>query len=498
MERCSGVLMPIFSLPSKYGIGDFGKESYEFVDNLSKSSQKIWQILPLVQTGYGNSPYSSICSYSFNPYFISPELLKEQGLITEQELQFSISNKKYIDYAELYAVRYPLLKKAFERFDKKDLEFQNYLESKQSYDYALYMSIKEASGQKHFYEWEDNFKNRDKNALLSFEKAYKEQVLFWQFVQFIARKQWFDLKKYANEKGVLIMGDMPLYVALDSVDVWTNKHLYKLDDNFMPIKKAGVPPDYFCEEGQLWGNPVYDYEVHEKDNFSWWINRIKSSLEVFDYVRIDHFRGFDRYYQVDSDRTDAKVGEWIKVPSEQFFNELHKHIDKDKIIAEDLGIIDDGVRDLLKFTGYPGMKILSFAFNGDKGNLYLPEKYEENCICYTGTHDNDTLLGLINKMNDWDYNNLVQGVKNSLELFELEAFVDDTKGLLSAIIELGVKSKANLFIIPMQDILALDSDYRINEPGTVKDQNWSIKFNKEQVSTLCFLQLKELCDKYSR
>ena len=201
---------------------------------------------------------------------------------------------------------------------------------------------------------------------------------------------------------------------------------------------------------------------------------------------------------MDNDRTDAKVGEWIKVPSEQFFNQLHKHIDKDKIIAEDLGIIDDGVRDLLKFTGYPGMKILSFAFNGDKENLYLPEKYEENCICYTGTHDNDTLLGLINKMNDWDYNNLVQGVKNSLELFELDALLDDAKGIVSAIIQLGVKSKANLFIIPMQDILALDSDYRINEPGTVKDQNWSIKFNKEQVSSPCFWQLKELCDKYSR
>ena len=498
MKRCSGVLMPVFSLPSKYGIGDFGKASYEFIDNLSLSGQKIWQILPLVQTGYGNSPYSSICSQSFNPYFISPELLEEQGLITREELQFSLSDKKYIDYAELYAVRYPLLKKAFERFDKSDKDFQDYIKSKESYDYALYMSIKEASGQKHFYEWEEPFKNRNIDALLSFENAYKEQVLFWQFVQFIAKKEWFDLKEYANKKGVSIMGDMPIYVALDSVDVWTNKHLFKLYDNFMPIKKAGVPPDYFCEDGQLWGNPVYDYEEHKKDNFAWWINRIKKALEVFDYVRIDHFRAFDRYYEVDSDRTDAKVGEWIKVPSEQFFNELHKHIDKDRIIAEDLGIIDDGVRELLAFTGYPGMKILSFAFNGDKGNLYLPEKYQENCICYTGTHDNDTLLGLITKMNDWDYNNLISGVKNSLELLEIDREIDSVKGLISAITELGIKSKANLFIIPMQDILMLDGDYRINEPATVKEQNWAIKFDKEDLSLGVFSSLKEMCEKYSR
>ena len=490
--------MPIFSMPSKYGIGDFGKESYDFIDKLSMSGQKIWQILPLVQTGYGNSPYSSVCSTSFNPYFISPELLKEQGLITEEELKFSLSNKKYIDYEELYNVRYPLLRKAFERFDKNDLGFAKYLKSKESRDYALFMAIKEASGQKHFYHWEDGLKNREKKALTKFEKAYKEQVLFWQFVQYMAKTQWFNLKEYANKKGVYILGDMPLYVALDSVDVWTNKHLFKLDENFAPIKKAGVPPDYFSKTGQLWGNPVYDYDEHQKDNFSWWVNRIKGALKVFDYVRIDHFRGLDRYYQVDFDREDAIVGEWVDVPSEELFNELHKHIDKDRIVAEDLGIIDDGVRELLRFTGYPGMKILSFAFNGDSGNLYLPEKYEENCVCYTGTHDNDTLVGLINSMNEWDYNNLVNGVTNSLKAFDINMDITDHKGLVSAIMALGAMSKANLFVVPMQDILALDTDYRINEPGTVKDQNWAIKFDKSQILLSSFSLLKSLCQKANR
>lgn len=490
--------MPIFSIPSNYGIGDFGKESYDFIDKLSMSGQKIWQILPLVQTGYGNSPYSSVCSTSFNPYFISPELLKEQGLITEEELKFSLSNKKYIDYEELYNVRYPLLRKAFERFDKNDAGFMKYLKSKESHDYALFMAIKEASGQKHFYHWEDGLKNRQPKALAKFEKAYKEQVLFWQFVQYMAKTQWFNLKEYANKKSVSILGDMPLYVALDSVDVWINKHLFKLDENFAPIKKAGVPPDYFSKTGQLWGNPVYDYNEHQKDKFSWWVNRIKGALKVFDYVRIDHFRGLDRYYQVDCDREDAIVGEWVDVPSEQLFNELHKHIDKDRIIAEDLGIIDDGVRELLRFTGYPGMKILSFAFNGDSGNLYLPEKYDKNCVCYTGTHDNDTLVGLINSLNEWDYNNLVNGVTNSLKTFDINIDISDQKGLVSAIIALGTMSKANLFVVPMQDVLGLDTDYRINEPGTVKDQNWAIKFDKSQILLSSFSLIKSMCQKADR
>ena len=498
MQRQSGVLLPVFSLPSKYGIGDFGKESYRFVDILSGAKQRIWQILPLVQTGYGNSPYSSVCSTSFNPYFISIERLKEQGLITSEELKFSISNKKYIDYGELYAVRFALLKKAFERFDKSCPEFLRYLKSKESLDYALFMAIKEVSGQKHFYEWEDGLKYRDKKELKRFATAYAEQIKFWQFVQFIAKKQWLCLKKYANKKGVKIMGDMPLYVALDSVDVWVNSHLFKLDENLLPTKVAGVPPDYFCEDGQLWGNPVYDYSMHEKDGFSWWCKRLKNSLKVFDYIRIDHFRALDRYYEIDSSRQDARVGEWIKVPSKALFNAIEKQVDTKKIIAEDLGIIDDGVRELLKELGYPGMKILSFAFNGDKDNLYLPENILENSVCYTGTHDNDTLIGLIENMNEWDYNNLINGVKNSLTKFGLSRSVSDKYSLADAIIELGFMAKANLFILPVQDVLKLGSDYRINQPGIVKINNWAVKFDKGQITAKTFAKLKVLTKKYNR
>lgn len=490
--------MPIFSLPSNYGIGDFGKTSYDFVDFLSQAGQKFWQILPLVQTGYGNSPYSSVSSQSFSPYYISIEQLKKQKLLTKEEVELSIYNEEYISYGFLYNVRYPLLKKAFLRFNKQDKGFSAYVKGGEARDYALFMSLKEFFDQKHFYEWPNEYKYRDEKALSEFEKTHQEQVLFWQWIQFTAKKQWNKLKKYANSKDVSIIGDMPLYVALDSVDVWVNPSLYKLDQNFVPKKVAGVPPDYFCEDGQLWGNPVYDYEVHKKDNFAWWCDRVKKALSVYDYVRIDHFRGLDRYYEVENGATNAKEGEWMKVPSSKLFSALHKTIDKSRIIAEDLGIIDDGVRALLKKTGYPGMKILSFAFNGEKDNLYLPKNIPQNSVCYTGTHDNDTLMGLINNASEWERVNLYNSVKESLSDMEMDMPIGNDEQLADAIIELGYKCKSKLFIMPMQDVIKADSQMRINEPGTVKAQNWSIKFSKEHFT--CDLQdkLKTLTTKYKR
>lgn len=499
MERKSGILCPIFSLPSKYGIGGFGSECFKFIDFLSEAKQKIWQILPLVQTGYGNSPYSSVSSRSFNPYFISVEELKKEKLITAEEAKFALcGDKKYIDYGELYSVRYPLLRKAFSRFDLQDKEFKRYVKSKESFDYAMFMAIKYASGQKHFYEWDEELKRRDEKALDKFYKTYREEVLFWQFVQFKAKTQWQKVKEYANEKGVSIMGDIPIYVALDSVDVWVNPELFKLDDDFKPLKVAGVPPDYFCQEGQLWGNPVYDYSEHKKNGYAWWIDRIKNVLSIYDYVRIDHFRAFDRYYEVESNAPNAINGEWIQVPSEEIFTALHKVVDKDRIVAEDLGIIDDGVRELLKKVGYPGMKILSFAFDGQADNLYLPQNIEENYICYTGTHDNDTLMGLIQGASEWDKNNLKYGVKNSLELLDIDGEVQSDLELMQSIIKLGFKSKARWFIMPMQDVCALSTDYRINAPATVKVQNWAIKLPKTAFSSQTKNLLKTLTKKYNR
>lgn len=498
MERKSGVLMPIFSLPSKYGIGGFGKESYKFVDFLKSAGQKVWQILPLVQTGYGNSPYSSICSNSFNPYFIDIDGLKERGLLTNAQTKFAKTDCQTVDYGNLYSVIYPLLRSAFSKFDLHDKDFVKFVKSKEYYDYALFMAIKNSSGQKHFYEWDEKLCKRDEKALKLFARQNKQELLFWQFVQFTAKNDWQKLKKYANDNGVSILGDMPFYVALDSVDVWKNPHLFKLTSDFKPTKVAGVPPDYFSKDGQLWGNPVYDFEVHQNQNFKWWVDRIKGMLSIYDYLRIDHFRAFDKYYEIDFGRQDAREGEWVKVPSKELFRHLHANIDKNKIIAEDLGIIDDGVRQLLSEVNYPGMKILSFAFNGDEDNLYLPKNIIENSVCYTGTHDNDTLMGLIQNASEWDKNQLVNSVKRSLEEQRIDGQTDCDEGLALSIIKLGFFSKANTFIIPMQDILFYGSEYRINQPGKVSNRNWSIRLKNTDFNLKKAKKLMQLTRKSKR
>ena len=497
-SRQSGVLMPIFSLPSKYGIGDFGKESYLFIDLLKGANQKLWQILPLVQTESGNSPYSTMCSDSFSPYYISPELLFEQGLITKEELNLAFCNKTRIDYKLLKAVRYKLLERAFCRFDKQNQEFAEFVSTKQCLDYALFMAIKETNSYKPFYEWEEGLKNAKASRLSQFLIEKKERVAFYQFLQFMARSQWFDLKKYANKNGIQIIGDLPLYVAHDSTDVWKNNKLFKLDKNLLPTSVAGVPPDYFCESGQLWGNPVYDYLEHKKDNFSWWVSRLEKALKIYDIVRIDHFRALDRYYEIDANSKNAKAGKWIKVPSKELFEAINKKVDKNRIIAEDLGIIDDGVKALIKSLGYSGMKVLSFAFNGDKDNPYMPQNINENSICYTGTHDNNTLRGFIKCLNNDERKTLINGVKNSLKELDIDINIDDDLSIIRAIIMLGVKSKAKMFIVPMQDLLFLDSDYRINTPGVVKESNWSVKFNKDQICEDAFLEIKNFTKKYDR
>lgn len=498
MNRCCGVLMPVFSLPSRYGAGSFGKECFDFIDFLKKSNVKVWQVLPLVQTGYGNSPYSSVSSSSLNPYFISIEELIKDGLIKEDEADFSLNSSEYVDYGFLYSVRFPLLKKAFSRFDKSNADFVSFCKNKTALDYAIFMTLKYESGQKHFYEWDDKYKYREDKALSDFANSYREEIDFWQFVQFVALNQWLKVKQYANLNGIKILGDMPLYVALDSVDVWTNPHYFKLQKDFTPIKVAGVPPDYFCAEGQLWGNPVYDYAKLKEDNFSWWVDRLSSTLKLFDYIRIDHFRGLDRYYEVPFGEKTAINGEWVDVPSDELFTAIFNKIERTRIIAEDLGIIDDGVRNLLSKLNLKGMKVLSFAFNGEENNLYLPQNITENSVAYTGTHDNDTLKGLITKFSEWDYNNLSNGVKNSLKLFNLDLPLNTVEDYINAIIELGCACKSDLFVVPMQDILKKDSNFRINEPATVKPQNWAIRFNKNDFSDSVSTKLKGLIQKYDR
>lgn len=490
--------MPIFSLYSNYGIGSFGKEAYNFIDFLRGAGQSAWQILPLTQTGFGNSPYSSVCSYSFNPYFISVERLFDLGLISDAQLKGAVDNSKYINYDKLSNERFTLLRQAFANFDKTDKDFSKFIKKGEFHDYALFMAIKSTNFNKPFYDWIDGLKNRDTKALEKFEKDNLDEVLFWQFIQFEAEREWISLKKYANEKGISIIGDMPLYMALDSVDVWANKTLFKLDQNFAPKKVAGVPPDYFSKTGQLWGNPVYDYDEHKKDGFAWWQNRVKRALSVYDYVRIDHFRGLDRYYEIPCTAKDAVVGEWIDVPSDDLFNAIHKVVDKERIIAEDLGLIDDGVINLMQKLNYPGMKVLSFAFNGGKDNHYLPENINENSVCYTGTHDNDTLKGYIDSLSEWEYDHVKNNIMDSLKSQNVKIKIKERKDTVNAIIELGFKSKSKLFIIPLFDLRKCDTKYRINEPGIVKDQNWSVRARQGFTCSRTVKRLRTLTEKYDR
>ncbi len=488
--------MPIFSLPSEYGIGDFGSKAYKFVDYLVSAKQSYWQILPLVHAGASDSPYSSVSAESFNPYFISPELLYEAKLIDKEDLDSQKSDGKYIDYAYLSDTRYKLLEKAFNNYNKKNKKFVSAIKSKEFLSYAIFMTVSELEDNKPMYEWDYSLRTREQAKIAEITSKYQDRILFWQFVQFMAKEQWLELKKYANSKGIKIIGDIPFYVSLNSVDVWKSPEIFKLYSDYKPKKVAGVPPDYFSKNGQLWGNPVYDFE--NQDIFSWWTNRLKNALEMYDLVRIDHFRAFDKYYEIDSDKDTAIDGTWVDVPSRSLFNYIHKSIDKNRVIAEDLGIIDDGVRDLLKFVNYPGMKILSFAFNGDGGNLYLPEHLDNNCVCYTGTHDNNTLYGLVTTSSDWDYNNIINGVTNSLQKLKIRKKIRDNHALCDLIIELGFKSNADLFILPMQDVLHLDSSYRVNEPGTVKPTNWAIKFTDKDFTLKTAKKLMNLAQRYDR
>ncbi|MBR5388610.1 MAG: 4-alpha-glucanotransferase, partial [Clostridia bacterium] len=494
----SGILMPVFSLPSDLGAGDFGETAYNFIDFLRDAGQKVWQVLPLCQTCCGNSPYSSVCGGSFSPYYIALDGLFKDGLIKKQDLESSFNRGRYVDYGFLYSVRYPILKKAFSNFNTRSEEFTEWKKSGKYRDYALFIAIKKACGNKPFYEWDKDYKERNESAISAFEKAHGEDTDFYLFLQFIAEKQWKDLKKYANLNGIEIFGDLPLYVAEDSADVWKNPEYFDLDENLLPKRVAGVPPDYFSENGQLWGNPVYNYAALERDGFAWWIKRLSAALDIFDTVRIDHFRGLDRFYSVKAGEKTAKNGEWEKVPSEKLFAAVRKKIDGAKIVAEDLGIIDDGVKDLLRRTGYPGMKVLAFAFNGEKDNPYLPENLTENSVCYTGTHDNNTLKGYIDGASAWDKNNLVTGVKESLEKLGIEKNAEKDEEIISAIITMGFAGKPDTFIMPYQDVLGLGEEYRINAPGTVSEKNWSVRFEKDDFSEETAKRLKSLCEKYGR
>ena len=476
-ERGAGVLCAISSLPGEFGIGSLGDEAYEFARVLKKAGVKYWQILPTVQTGYSDSPYQSVCCFSGNPYFIDLKWLHRKGLIDDEELQSAKMPQGNIDYGKLYETRYALLRLAYARFNIKDKDFVEFVESKEFEDYALFMSLKERFGGP-FYTFPDSYKYREKIAIIEFRRSVlKSDFLFWQFVQYIYQYQWKKLKTYVNSLGIKIIGDIPLYVAHDSADVWANPKLFKLDKNLKPTLVAGVPPDYFSEKGQLWGNPVYNWDAMAEDGYSWWIKRIERAKSQFDIIRIDHFRGFEKYYAIPADSEDATSGEWLPGPGTRLFYEIEIKLGDVSIIAEDLGVIDANVTKLLEKTGFPGMKILQFAFNNNPENPYLPANFGANSVVYTGTHDNDTTLGYLNSLGDEEFSSFKTQLRAA---FKSEGVIHPfvTRGQATvAMCICALASPANIAMISVQDIDCSGSEARMNIPSK-PDGNWQYRMDK--------------------
>lgn len=473
-RRGAGILCHISSLPGKYGIGSLGKEAYEFCEFLKRSHVKYWQILPLVQTGHRDSPYQSVCCNSGNPYFIDLEDLRDRGLLDDEELKACEMSEGDIDYGALYERRYHILRVAYARFNIRDPEFVKFIDSGEFEDYALFMSLKSRYPGT-FDTFPDPFKYKEHLAVYEFRNTvYKSEYCFWLFVQYIFKQQWQKLKAYANAMGIKIIGDLPLYVAYDSSDVWGRPELFKLDEDLKPTEVAGVPPDYFSKTGQLWGNPIYNWEALEAEGYDWWIARLRKAAELYDVIRIDHFRGLDRYYSIPADAETAETGEWRQGPGMKLFDAVKEKLGELDVIAEDLGVMDEGVEKLRDETGFPGMKILLFAFDGKPDNPYLPRNIGENSVIYTGTHDNQTALGFLKELTISQFKVFKNRLRVALDEAEVVCPFSSREETVRALCVLAMASSARLAVLPIQDVLGLDDGARMNTPS-VPEGNWRFR-----------------------
>lgn len=487
-NRSAGILLPISSLPSNHGIGTFGRAAYEFVDFLNKSGQKYWQVLPLGPVSYGDSPYSPFSVYAGNPYYIDLDILIEDGILSKEELSLGCYNKTSVDYENLFYIRYKILKKAYCNASKKyKEEISNFVKANNWVcDYALFMSMKYKNNQLPWSDWDKLEAKLDIDTISLAKIQLKNDIDFWIFLQYLFFKQYFNLKEYANGMGIKIIGDIPIYAAEDSVDVWASSNVFLMDVNKIPIKVAGVPPDAFSSEGQLWGNPVYNWEYLKETSYKWWCDRIIWSLKLYDVVRLDHFRGFDEFWGVKYGSPNAVDGIWMPAYGNELFEKLKLYFGDVKIIAEDLGIITDSVVKLRNNYKFPGMKIFQFAFDENKDNPYLPNNYEANSVAYTGTHDNDTLLGWYEKLNDCEKKDVLN-------------YLDAKEGdnINYKIIKSLYMSKSNLCIIPLQDFLCIGSEARINSPSTVGG-NWVWRLKKETLTDELAEKIKNMVVKSKR
>ncbi|MCX4268040.1 MAG: 4-alpha-glucanotransferase [Lachnospiraceae bacterium] len=496
MKRSAGILLPITSLPSRYGIGCFSKSAYDFVDWLKEAGQTYWQILPLGPTSYGDSPYQSFSTFAGNPYFISLEALIEEGVLTEEECEEADfgSQLEDIDYEKLYQNRYPLLRKAYERSKvSENADYLRFVEENKWWlsDYALFMAVKDRFEGVAWTQWAEDIRLRWGFAMDYYRRELYFEIEFQQYMQFKFFEQWRQLKAYANQKGIALIGDIPIYVAMDSADTWAHPELFQLDEQNVPCAVAGCPPDGFSADGQLWGNPLYRWEYHKQTGYEWWVSRLAYCFRLYDVVRIDHFRGFDEYYSIPYGAESAKIGHWEKGPGIELFRCVEQRLGWHEVIAEDLGYVTDSVRQLVADSGFPGMKVLEFAFDSrDSGsaNDYLPHNYMENSVAYTGTHDNETICG-------W-----FESISKAEQQMAREYLCDlyTPKELLyKAFIALVMRSNAKTCIIPMQDYLGYDNTCRINTPSTV-GTNWRWRLTEEDLSKELQEEILGIAKRYGR
>ena len=487
--RTSGILLPVSSLPSKYGIGSFGKAARRWVDFLHQAKQSYWQILPLSPTGFGDSPYQSFSAFAGNPYFIELDELKTEGLLDESDFKNIqwYKSKNNIDYAALYKHRESVLRKAYSRFcDNKTLD--SFIEENTWLkDFGLFMTIKQLQGNKSWIDWEEPLLSRTPDAVNKIIEEKAEEIRYYAFVQYMFYSQWKNLKDYANEKNIRIIGDIPIYVSMDSADVWASPELYQLDENNIPTEVSGCPPDSFAAGGQLWGNPLYDWEKMSRTGYSWWIDRMRKSFQLYDVVRLDHFRGLESYFAIPYGDETAKRGVWKQGPREGFIDAIKSNLQDSMIIAEDLGYLTQEVYQLLKYSGYPGMKLIQYAFDDREAGDYLPHNYEKNTVVYPGTHDNDTLKG-------WVKTAPKQCVKDAMEY----TAVKRKKNLPQALIRLVLQSASELAVIPMQDWLGLGSNARLNTPSTVGGSNWCWRLSEKDINPNLARRIADMTSIYGR
>ncbi len=493
MERSSGILLHITSLPGKYGIGTMGREARNFIDFLVESGQKLWQILPLGHTGYGDSPYQCFSAFAGNPLIIDLDKLSEQGLLKPGDLPSGEDfPENAVDYGKVFEYKYALLEKAW----------QNFLGStgqgfKQQYDtfctgnhwwlddYAFFMALKIDHGGKAWTQWEEGIKMRKPDAVASFKEKLAGKIDFYRFLQFIFYHQWLELKSYANVNNIKIIGDLPLYVAFDSADAWANPEIFDFDKTLTPRTVAGVPPDYFSETGQLWGNPIYDWNYLEEHGFRWWIERIKANFLLYDILRIDHFRGLAAYWSIPYGEKTAINGEWIKVPGREMLRAVYDSLGEKPIIAENLGVITPDVEQLREEFNMPGMKILQFAFDSGEDNDFIPHTYEKNSVVYTGTHDNNTTVGWFRHSPEKD------------KQLMREYFCLDEKDPAWSFIRLAWSTVSNIAVAPMQDILRLDEEARMNFPGKSPGY-WKWRYSSKMLTADHAAELKKITRIYGR